>query len=144
MGGHFYLSQHNNPLQPNGSILNPTGILRHVASSASETELGALFVNCKEAAILCTTLQEMGYPQDNILIFTDNTTAHGIANDTDKQQRSRAIDMRYHWVRDQVDQQQFTIKWLPSKQNWADYYTKHHAPKHHQNVRSFYLHEPHT
>ena len=144
IGGHFYLSQSNNPRQPNGSILNPTGILRHVASSASEAELGALFVNCKEAAILRTTLHKMGYPQDNILVFTDNTTAHGIANDTIKQQRSRAIDMRYHWVRDQVDQQRFTVKWLPSKQNWADYYTKHHTPKHHQNLRSFYLHKPHT
>ena len=86
VGSHFYLSQHNNPLQPNRSILNPTGILRHVASSVSEAELSALFVNCKEAAILRTTLQEMGYPQDHILVFTDNTSANGITNDTIKQQ----------------------------------------------------------
>ena len=47
-GGHFYLGNNNNdPTKdvPNGAILNPTGILRHVASSASEAEYGALFVN---------------------------------------------------------------------------------------------------
>ena len=51
-GGHFYLGN-NDPTTdvPNGAILNPTGILRHVASSASEAEYGALFVNCKEGAV---------------------------------------------------------------------------------------------
>ena len=38
-GGHFYLgiNDEDTPFQ-NGAILNPTGILRHVASSASEAE----------------------------------------------------------------------------------------------------------
>ena len=31
IGGHFYLSDREHPLKPNGSIINPTGILRHVA-----------------------------------------------------------------------------------------------------------------
>ena len=31
-------------------------------------------------------------------MITDNTTANGIANNTVRLKRSKAIDMRYHWV----------------------------------------------
>ena len=81
----------------------------------------------------------MGYPQTTTTIVTDNSTASGIANDTIKQQRSRAIDMRYHWIRDRVVQGQFKVTWKPGKENKADYYTKHHAGAHHQRVRPQYL-----
>jgi hypothetical protein len=144
-GGHFYLGNNNNdPTKdvPNGAILNPTGILRHVASSASEAEYGALFVNCKEGAVMRTTLKDMGYPQPATTIVTDNSTANGIANDTIKQQRSKAIDMRYHWVRDRIVQKQFCVEWQPGAENKADYYTKHHAGAHHQRMRPLYLYIP--
>ena len=63
-GGHLYLgNRHDKTPLNNGAILNPTHILKHVASSAAEAEIGAAFVNCKEAIPLRTTLQEMGYPQ---------------------------------------------------------------------------------
>ena len=42
-----------------------------------------------------------------------------------KKQRSRVIDMRYHWTVDRVAQQQFDIIWEPGVTNLADYYTKH-------------------
>jgi hypothetical protein len=142
-GGHFYLGNKDNANDiNNGAILNPTGILKHVASSASEAELGALFVNCKEGVILRQTLQDMGHPQPTTPVQTDNSTASGIANDTLKQQRSRAMDMRYHWIRDRVTQKQFLIFWQPGKDNKGDYFTKHHSPMHHQTVRPVYLYCP--
>jgi hypothetical protein len=143
-GGHFYLGNNdpNKEEVPNGAILNPTGILRHVASSASEAEYGALFVNCKEGVVMRKTLQDMGYPQPATTIVTDNSTANGIANDTIKQQRSKAIDMRYHWVRDRIVQNQFCVVWQPGSENKADYYTKHHPGAHHRRMRPQYLHVP--
>jgi len=39
------------------------------------------------------TLIEMGHPQPPTPLQTDNTTAVGIANDTIKQQYSKALDM---------------------------------------------------
>jgi hypothetical protein len=142
-GGHFYLGNRDNtPEVSNGAILNPTGILRHVASSASEAEYGALFVNGKEGAVMRNTLHDMGYPQPATIIVTDNSTANGIANDTIKQQRSKAIDMRYHWIRDRIVQKQFCVTWKPGSENKADYYTKHHPGAHHQRMRPQYLHVP--
>jgi hypothetical protein len=31
-------------------------------------------------------------------VGTDNTTAGGIANDTIKAKRTKAMDMRFHWI----------------------------------------------
>jgi hypothetical protein len=48
--------------------------------------------------------------------------------------------MRFYWVRDRVQQQQFNIYWAPGKRNLVDYYTKHHSATHHQQIRELYLH----
>ena len=65
----------------------------------------------------------------------DNSTANEIMNGTIKQQRSKAIDMRYYWLKDRVEQGQFKIFWEPGDANWADYFTKHHPPTHHKKIR---------
>jgi hypothetical protein len=142
-GGHFFLSNTvNKPSAPNnGAILTISNILRHVMSSAAEAECGALFLNAKEGTVIRTTLEEMGYPQPPTPLKTDNSTADGIANDTIKQRRSRAIDMRFYWVRCRVNQGQFRVFWAPGKDNLADYFTKHHAPSHHRTMRPQYLQE---
>ena len=73
--------------------------MKKVLSSAAEAEFGALFHNTKEATPLRTTLAELGHPQPPTPVLVDNSTAVGLANDTVTQRRSRAIDMRFYWVR---------------------------------------------
>jgi hypothetical protein len=68
--------------------------MREVLSSAAEAELADLFLNGKETCPLCACLQELGHPQPPTPLQTDNSTASGIANDSVKQKRSKAIDMR--------------------------------------------------
>jgi hypothetical protein len=140
-GGHFFLSSKTpgKPIQPNGAILNPTTIIRHVPSSAADAEIGATFINCKEAIPIRTTLEELGYPQPATPVTLDNTTAIGFVHDTIKQRRTRAIDMRYHWLRDRETQEQFQFRWDTSSKNLADYFTKHHSPAHHRAIRSHYV-----
>ena len=65
-GGHFFLGSIPSSTKPpphNGAVHTICGILKHVMSSAAEAELGALFVNCKEATVLRQILKDMGYPQ---------------------------------------------------------------------------------
>jgi hypothetical protein len=116
--------------------------MREVLSSAAEAELGALFHNGKEACPLRIALEEMGHPQPATPMATDNNTASGIATDTVKQKRSKAIDMRFYWIRDRVRQGQFQIYWSKGKTNRADYFSKHHPASHHQAIRSTYLYSP--
>ena len=49
-------------------------------SSAAEAELGALFLNAKEAVIIRQILTEMGHPQPRTPLQTDNTTAEVVVN----------------------------------------------------------------
>jgi hypothetical protein len=130
------------PAPANGPIVILSQILSEIVSSAAEAELAALFHNCREACTIRTCLAEMGYPQPATPVVTDNSTAAGIANDTVKQRRSKAIDMRFYWVRDRVRQQQFKIHWKKGEQNHADYFSKHYPASHHRAVRSTYLYEP--
>jgi hypothetical protein len=151
--GYYYLSDlplaPNSPPAPttpqpreNGAINILCQILREVVSSAAEAELAALFHNGKEACPIRICLEELGHPQPPTPIQTDNSTAAGIANDTVKQKRSKAIDMRFYWIRDRVRQKQFHIFWKKGSLNKADYFTKHHPASHHQQIRSAYLHSP--
>ena len=49
--------------------------------------------------------------------------------------------MRFYWLKDQQEQGQFDITWVPGKYNLADYFTKHHPGSHHRRVRPIYLYE---
>jgi hypothetical protein len=139
VGGFFFLGNgtENPPL--NGALQVISQIMNNVLASAAEAEVGGLFINGQAACPIRTTLTELGHPQPPTIIVTDNECARGIANDTVKQKRSKAIDMRFYWIRDRVAQNQFKICWQKGSDNLADYYTKHHPPAHHQRMRSRYL-----
>ena len=95
-GGCFFLGSlptNGKPIKLNGSIMITCKILKLVASSAAESELGALFVNTKEAKILRLTLQELGHLQPQTPIHVDNTTMIGIVNNTIKRQQPRAMEI---------------------------------------------------
>jgi hypothetical protein len=147
--GFFYLGNQATPgadqcTNYNGPVNILSQIMREVVSSAAEAELAALFYNCKEACTFRTTLEEMGHTQPATPVVTNNSTATGIANSTVKQRRSKAIDMRYYWVRDRTEQNQFKIIWQKGEINRADYVSKHHSAKHHQAVRSTFVHDPNS
>jgi hypothetical protein len=150
VAGFHYLSNKQENLQDpnstpppfNGAISIPCKVLKAVLASTAESELAGLFVNGQEAVPERITLEELGHPQGPTPIFTDNKTSNGIANDTIKQKRSKAMDMRFYWIRDRVRQGQFLIYWRPGKTNRADYFTKHHPAKHHRRMRPVYLHTP--
>jgi hypothetical protein len=76
-GGLFYMGSNNktNKKLTNGAILIISKFLKHVLSSAAEAEIGAVFINSKEGAVLRTTLEELGHPQPPTPMETDNTTA---------------------------------------------------------------------
>jgi hypothetical protein len=138
-GGHFFLSSDVQNPQNNGAILTVAQIIDAVMSSAAEAELGALFINAKEAVHLRRILSEMGHPQPRTPIQTDNSTAEGVINSRVRPKRTKAMDMRFEWLLDRERQGQFKIYWRPGKTNLADYFTKHHPPSHHRNMRGEFL-----
>jgi hypothetical protein len=78
----------------NGSILNFAAVIKNVVASAAESEVGACFHNTQSGAPLRVTLTELGHTQPPTPLRTDKSTAYGIVNETIKQKRSKALDMR--------------------------------------------------
>ncbi len=107
VGGHFFLSNDNEFPPNNGAILIIATIIKAVMSLAVEAELGALYLNAKEAAYLQQILAEMGHPQPQTPIQINNLTAEGVINHKIQPKQTKAMDMRFHWLRNRKAQGQF-------------------------------------
>ncbi len=81
----------------------------------------------------------MGHPQPPTPIQIDSSTVLGVVKKTTQQNQTKAMDMRFHWLRDRECQEQFRIYWRLGNLNCADYWTKHHPAKHHKNIRPEFL-----
>ena len=133
---HFMGDGNINNQQHNGPVLVSAGIMNNVMSSAAEAEVGAAFHSAKDACPIRETLQFLGHEQPATPIQTDNECANGILNDTVKQKRSKAMDMRFYWLQDRVQQGMFHIYWKPGSTNLADFHSKHHSPSYTKETRS--------
>jgi hypothetical protein len=142
IGGILFLGNKDDPTFHNAAIEQLSTIIDVRVSSAAEAEYAALFYVAKECEPIRETLKELGYPQPATLITCDNQCAVSIAYDTVKQKRSKAVDMRFHWIRDRIRQEHFKVEWQPGSTNLADYFTKAHSCKHHLAVRHLYVHDP--
>jgi hypothetical protein len=141
-GGFFYMGNttKNDKKLTNGAILIVSKVLKHVMSSAAEAEIGAVFINAKEGAVLRTTLEELGHKYPPTPMETDNTTVTGYSNGIIKQKQTKAMDIRFYWIKYRVKQGQFKIYWGPGFQNLAKYFTKHHSPVHQKRIQEIYVH----
>jgi hypothetical protein len=76
------------------------------SASAAKAEIGDLFLNAQEAVPICTANLEMGHPQPASVtsLETINSTADGILIAQVRMTRSKAFDMRYHWLQDRISQ----------------------------------------
>ena len=82
---------------------------------------------------------DLGHVQVGTLVITDNACCEGILNNTVKQRRSKAMNMRFYWVKCRITQGQFKLLWRSGQENLTDYFTKLHAQVHHKNVRLLYV-----
>ena len=62
-------------------------------SLAAEAEIGALFINSRQAILARTTLEEMVHAQPPTPIKTDNTTALGFVSKHLQPKATKSADM---------------------------------------------------
>ena len=133
---YYYMTRKGQRNFHNGAIDVLSTIIKHVMSSASEAETGALYYGCKRAIPYRTTLEEMGHPQtEPTPVTTDNNTAHGLTMGTMQSKASKSNDMRFQWLKCRRAQRLFRFLWAKGSLNRADYPSKHHPARHHQRVR---------
>ena len=130
-GGHFFMSNNSADPPNNGAVLAVFQIIKDVMYSAADAKLGTLFINCRKSIPARHTLIKMGHPQHLTPVQTDNTTALGVIKNSIALRRTKAMDKRFHWLRDRIQQRQFWHYWMPGPHNKGDYVTKHHVTIHH-------------
>ena len=109
--------------QWNGSVLTLSQIIKFTMYSASEAELGAIFITAQEMAEMRNTLEEMKWPQPKSPIQTDNSDSKGVVNNTIVPIKLKTMGCRLHWLRCREAQGQFRYYWASGSLNWGDYST---------------------
>jgi hypothetical protein len=99
--------------------------LQHtVALSSAEAEYIALSAAVQEATWLTTFINELGFKQEPTKIFVDSQAAKAIAENPVHQARTKHIDIRHHFIRDQVTQGKVNLEWCSTQEQTADIFTK--------------------
>ena len=96
-----------------------------VALSSMEAEYMAVSHAAREALWLRTFLAELGHtPGGPTEINVDNQAALAFTHNEDKHTRSKHIDIRHHFIRDQVHAGTISTNYIPTDDNIADLFTK--------------------
>ena len=100
-----------------------------VSSSSTEAEYIAASDACKEAIWLRGFHNEiaprMNHPQqDTIPLAIDNASALKLAKNPEFHGRTKHINIRHHFIRECVEQEQIKPEWISGKSNPADLFTK--------------------
>ena len=108
-GGHFFLSRNSTIPQNNGAFLNIAHIIKHLMSSATEAKLAGLYIMARKAVYIRIILEEMGHKQPPTPLQNDNLMAEAVTNGKVQPKHTKAMDKRFHWLRDIECQRQFRI-----------------------------------
>ncbi len=100
-----------------------------------EAEYVALASAVREMLSLRSLLSELGVASDGAVVYTDNTPAKFLAQNHVVTQRSKHIDLRYHFLQDVSSKSLIKFEWVPSNQQLADLFTKFLAREPFQRLR---------
>lgn len=105
-----------------------------MALSSTEAKYIAAATTTKELLWLQTTISELCYSllQPSI-IYSDNQSFIALSENPKYHDRSKHIDLKFHFLREQVKNKILKLEYTPTAQMWADILTKslpkvkHHA-----------------
>ena len=99
-GAHIFLSENEPKPKLNGPILTIVQIIKTVMASAAEAEMAALFGTANKMIPLLHTIIQIGRPQPQTPIQTDNSTLVGFTNKTIVNKAIKSSDMKLWWLID--------------------------------------------
>jgi hypothetical protein len=96
-----------------------------VALSSTEAEYVAQTHAAKEAIWLRSFISEIqGTKPGALTVSCDNQGALALAKDNKYHARTKHIDLRYHFIREAVEDGKIKIKYIPTEENVSDIFTK--------------------
>ena len=104
---HIFLSEDEPTPRLNGLILTIVETIKFTMSSATESEIDAIFITANKMFPFCQTLLEMRWPEPPSPLQTDNSTASIVTNNTIMPRQTKSMDMHFYWLRCRSAQYQF-------------------------------------
>jgi hypothetical protein len=95
-----------------------------VTLSTAEAEYVALCSAAKDAIPLLRALRFLGVQQRTVELLEDNTAAARLAADPAASQRTKHVDVQFHYVREQVRRGRITVVAVRTQEQHADVLTK--------------------
>lgn len=96
-----------------------------VAQSTMESELIAGNGSGRHIVHMRSALQEMGFGQKEAsVLWCDNQATIKVANAAEYHGRAKHMNVRYFWIREAIEAGDFLIKYMPTKDQIADIFTK--------------------
>ena len=94
--------------------------------STCEAEYVALANAVQEARFLNQLCKDMkvSINQGKSLIRINNQGAMNLAKNPEHHQRTKHIDIKYHFIRLEIKQGRINLEYVPTEQNMADIFTK--------------------
>jgi hypothetical protein len=110
---------------------------RTVALSTCEAELYAESAAIQEVLWLRGLLKELGL-QSHVgsEVFGDNQSAIAVTKNGIKGERTKHVDVKYHFVTETVERGDVRLKWIPTAEQQADIFTKALAQPIFEQLRS--------
>ncbi|CAN0919975.1 Retrovirus-related Pol polyprotein from transposon TNT 1-94 [Linum grandiflorum] len=95
-----------------------------VALLTTEAEYIAMTEDCKEVIWLKKFLQELGIKQERYVLYCDSQSAIHLCKNPTFHSRSKHIDVRYHWIRDALEEKLLELDKVHTDDNGSDMMTK--------------------
>ena len=96
-----------------------------VSLSSTEAEYVAQTHAAKEGIWLRSFISEIrGEEEKPLTISCDNQGAIALAKDNKFHARTKHIDLRYHFIREAVEERKIKVKYIPTDDNVSDIFTK--------------------
>ena len=95
-----------------------------VALSSMEAEYAAMAHAVQDVRWLCNLLTELNINVSQPILMVDNMAAIQYSKNGGNQSRTRHVNVKYHFVREQVEARLVQLRWIDSKQQVADIFTK--------------------
>jgi hypothetical protein len=108
----------------NGIISWQSRSQKTVALSSTEAEYMALSDTSRQAVWIKSVLDELGMSIGTVPISGDNQGSIFISSNPVQERRSKHIDIRYHYVRDCIEEKKVAIFFVDGALNPADLFTK--------------------
>ena len=113
-----------------------TGMRKKPSGSTPESEYVALTHGLRELLWLVQILKAMGVKiKLPIAVHEDNQTCIAIATNRMSQKRTRYVDVRYHFIRDYVEDGTIQLYYCETKRMLADILTKAIPRPQHEKLR---------